>query len=514
MMPFVRILALVLTIALSGCAVQGTAPSQEMVEARGDQFKAQSASKTVNIVNEPYLGAQAKPFQVQQETPALNSRVTLRRNGTLAEIISSLNAVSPDLSVHLADADIADSEPVLAAPSGADPLSLPPLPSTGGGKRLNVSYEGTLRGLLDHIGGQSGYGWDYDAEGNRITFSNMQVRTFTILSAPGTVTYDNQLTNRSRENTNGSLGGGIGQTVTSGDASSQTAQTNTTKLKFDVWEECEKGIKALLSKQGTVVVNQAAGTVTVRDTSSRLRQISIYMQEINERLERQVALTVHVWSLELTDDAEGGLNLQVLFENADIAVAAGNLMELGSASSAAVSIVDGKLKGSSAAVKALRQWGKVTQLTSAGGVLMSNQPLPSLAIKRHAYLASLSLNTNDYGQTSSVTPGEVTTGFAMTVIPHILDKRRVILQYNINLSSLDEMVELKTDDVVVQLPQVSTRSFAQRTTMKMGQTLVLAGFEQESQGTDNSVGLLSGGRKAQYGKTLLVITIELESAEV
>ena len=48
--------------------------------------------------------------------------------------------------------------------------------------------------------------------------------------------------------------------------------------------------------------------------------------------------------------------------------------------------------------------------------------------------------------------------------------------------------------------------------MQMGQTLVLAGFQQETQTTDNNVGLFRLGRGAGYTKTLLVITIELESA--
>jgi type II secretory pathway component GspD/PulD (secretin) len=145
---------------------------------------------------------------------------------------------------------------------------------------------------------------------------------------------------------------------------------------------------------------------------------------------------------------------------------------------------------------------------------MSNQPVPAMAIERHAYLAGVGKSQTDYSQTTEVTPGEVTTGFSMTVVPHILDQRRVILQYNINLSSLDEMKEFKTSDVTIELPQVSTQAFSQRTTMKMGQTLVLSGFEKESRDTNTSVGLFNSSRKAQYGKTLLVITIEVESAEV
>ena len=144
---------------------------------------------------------------------------------------------------------------------------------------------------------------------------------------------------------------------------------------------------------------------------------------------------------------------------------------------------------------------------------MSNQPLPVQAIKRHAYLAGMTLATSEYNQTSEITPGEVTTGFAMTIIPHILPDRRVILQYTVTLSALASMEEIDREQVYVQLPQVSTRSFAQRSKMKMGQTLVLAGFEQSTQNLGNSLGVLNTSRDADFSKTLLVVTIELESAE-
>ena len=49
--------------------------------------------------------------------------------------------------------------------------------------------------------------------------------------------------------------------------------------------------------------------------------------------------------------------------------------------------------------------------------------------------------------------------------------------------------------------------------MKMGQTLVLAGFEQSTQNLGNSLGVLNTSRDANFSKTLLVVTIELESAE-
>lgn len=508
---------LVSVLFLSGCAVPG-APMPQQVEDHVQQLEALTKSRTVTVLDESYLGA--KLVIRHEDMPvALSTKVTLRRKGTLPEIVESMASMMLPLSVQLApeETDSKGEASKAQADQGApdDLFALLDVPSSTG-KILSISYEGTLHGLLELIAAQAGCGWEYDVKTNSILFAKMQVRTFTIMAAPGTVSHSNQITNKSKDSS-GSLGGspGVNQTVSASDTQSQTAQTNTTSWKFDIWDECLGGVKALLSAKGVVVGNQAAGTISVRDTPDRLRQISTYIADINTRLERQVALTVRVWSLELSDDSEAGFDLQVLFENKNLSVVAGSLSSLGGASSAMATIVNGKLKNSSAALKAMRQWGNVTQVTSAGGVLMSNQPLPSQAIQRHAYLAGMSSSQSDNGtETSSLTPGEVTTGFAMTLIPHILDRRRVILQYNINLSSLDEMVELTAKDTKIQLPQVSTRSFSQRTTMKMGQTLVLAGFQQESQSASNGLGFLSGSRGRAYGKSLLIITIEVESAEV
>ena len=190
----------------------------------------------------------------------------------------------------------------------------------------------------------------------------------------------------------------------------------------------------------------------------------------------------------------------------------GSLSNLGSSNSASATIVSGKLKDSSGVLKALRRWGDAVQVTSGGGLVMSNQPVPIQAIQRTAYLAGSSASQSDYGQTTELTPGEVTTGFTATIIPHILDRRRVVLQYNLNLSTLDELTEFSTKDLSIQLPKTSTRAFSQRSQMQLGQTLVLAGFQDETQSLAKNLGLFNLGRSADYGKTLLVVTISVEAA--
>lgn len=511
-----RVVAALIIAALSfGCAHSG-APKKDAIEAKGKEFSALARSRAVEVSADSYVGAHVVPLREVDERSeaALAVNVTLRQRGTLGQIVSTLTELTPvTVRIGAEPAPLKDGERSKPATQTPEDLELPLLLPSGPSQTVDVSYEGPLRGLLDHIAVSSGYGWDYDAASKTVTFTRFMVRTFTLLSAPGAVEYDSKITNKSRQSSNSGIGGsGVNATVVTADTSSQTAQSNTINYRFDVWTDTEKVVKALLSSEGAVVGNQAAGTLTVRDFAENVRQIGRYISDTNKRLSRQVAVSVNVWALEVTDENEAGLNLQAMFMNDDVSIVAGNLANMGSSNTASATIVSGKLKDSSGVLKALKQWGDAVQVTSGGGLVMSNQPMPVQAVQRTAYLAGSSASQSDYGQTTELTPGEVTTGFTATIIPHILDRRRVVLQYNLDLSTLDELTEFSTNDLSIQLPKTSTRAFSQRSQMQMGQTLVLAGFQDETQSLAKSLGLFNMGRSAGYSKTLLVVTISVEAA--
>lgn len=525
-LPLLLFALLAILPNLFACASRDVqAPSREQIEAHRDELNARARARTFTETSAPYLqGRLVSLAHDVRDSALLQTRVTLKQKGTLAEIAASLSRLAPVSAQVASPEDTALPASPQASPavpglegllpddaaSIANIASLAPLP-TG---YLDISYTGSLAGLLDTIASMSGYGWDWEEKRSRITFSAMQVRTFVVEAPVGEVGWESQVSNKSREQRTTNLGTGssINTTVTGGDTSTQTAQTNTTRARLDVWKDVETTVRGLLSKAGTARVNPASGTITVRDSYARLEAVRAYIDEVNERLSRQIALCVRVWALEVNDASSAGINLQALFSSPDVAISAGTAAATAS-SLASVSVLKGSLKGSSAALEAMKEWGNATQLTSASGLVTNNQPFPVQAVRRHAYLAGMTMSTSEYSQTSEITPGEVTTGFAMTIIPHILPDRHVLLQYNITLSSLEDMTTIERDTILVQLPQVSTRSFSQRTRLKSGQTLVLAGFEQDTEQAAESLGLLNAGKSNDASKTLLVVTIELEGAD-
>lgn len=480
---YAHLILLCAVLALSACGVRNPQVTDKDIQAKGAELRELTSSRTVSVVDEPYLGASAVPMS--ETDKELSRHMSLSLVGTLGDVCT---AAAPLTSLAW---QIEDGSPDVVR---------------------RVRFEGSIEAFCRYLAAQYDYEWRFDPATKSILFSHTGTRTFTLLAAPGRVAYKNQITNQSKEN-NTASGGAFGQTVSASDISSQTAQSNTADLTLDVWAEALNAIKALLSKSGTVTANMASGTVTVTDSASVLRRVDSFVYDFNNKLSKQVALEVRVWQLVIDDESELGLDLQALFENNALALATGMSLDWASAGSGALNatITSGKLKGSKATLKALSSYGNSSLVTSGSGVTMNNQPLPVQNTTKDTYLASMSLNTSDYGQTSQIVPGEITTGFAMTVIPHILDKRKVILQYSASLTSLDAVREYSNENVKVEMPKVSTRAFSQRATMRMGETLVLAGFEHEAYGTTNTIGLLAAGRKGTYGRSLIIITISVES---
>ena len=342
-----------LLLLSSGCSTHGNL-SQALSKPE-QEFQDLGKSRTVTVSDEPYLGA--KRVSRQEYVPAaLETRVTLRQRGSIHAFAAKLGDMLP---MHFQVVSGTEKAPSSTDRNSPDPELLAaldgnsPMPRT-----FAVNYDGTLHGLLEQIAVHTRSRVEYDDKANTVLFSAMQVRTFTIMSVPGTVQHSNLITNKSnRGSTSSFSGSGIGSTVSNNDTQMETAQVNSVEWEYDVWDECLEGVKMLLSSQGSVSGNQAAGTITVRDKPDRMREVASYIRDINSRMERQVALTVYVWSLEMTEDNEAGFNLQALFENSNVSVVAGSLSAFGGANSATATIVDGRLRDSSAALKALAQWG-------------------------------------------------------------------------------------------------------------------------------------------------------------
>lgn len=384
---------------------------------------------------------------------------------------------------------------------------------------FTANYSGSLSGLMNLVSAYYGVNWKGEAQGLR--FFVMDSKTFRIAALPG----DTRLNSSVDSASNASAGGGAGGSAASG-ATQNGTSTNSTGVGFSglsVWTALESGVRQMLSTGGRVIASPATGTITVTDTPSVLSRVTEYINGQNSALNRQVSVNVRVLSVELTDGDNYGINWDAVYSNLasasnpfsvalktafPVASGAGNIIISAPTTSAS------RWAGSSAMISALSTQGRVSELTSSTVVTLNNQPAPVNVGRRVSYLASSSTTqTANVGSTTSLTPGTVQTGFSMTLVPHIIDGKEMLLQYSLDLSSLLRLSTITSGTSTIQAPDISTSNFIQRVRIQSGETLVVAGFDQDnlsavSNGIGSAENAVLGSRDGTRKRTMLVVLIQ------
>lgn len=147
--------------------------------------------------------------------------------------------------------------------------------------------------------------------------------------------------------------------------------------------------------------------------------------------------------------------------------------------------------------------------------LQPESRIPIQMADQTVYVAqSATTTTTDVGATTTLTPGMITTGFNMTLLPLIQKTGNLQLQMNFNLSDPPTIRSFTSKDgnSYIEMPYTKLRSLSQKVNLKEGQSLVVTGFDQNNTttskaGTFTPANPLFGG--SQTGKnersTLVII---------
>jgi len=397
---------------------------------------------------------------------------------------------------------------------------------------VRISYNsGSLKGLLDTAAARFGVSWKFSD--GVIQFFHTESRNFQISAIPGDSTFSATVTSGATS-TGGAAGGGggAGGGGSSGGSGSSGVNANNTQntavaSKLSVYTGIESAIKVMLSPYGKVLASPATGSITVVDTPDSMERIASYIDGENKSLSRQIAINVTVLSVTLSDSDQYGINWAAVYQSLNSRFGISNAYE-GASSTGLVSFTAGipssgssKFAGSQAVIQALSEQGKVRRQTTASVVTLNNQPVPVQVARQTTYLQSLQSSlVAQVGSTTSLTPGVVTAGFNMSILPHMLTNGTVMLQFSTDISTLRRIRTIigTTDSSgkvtsQIESPELDTRNFLQRVSMKSNETLIISGFEQ----TDDNLGrsgvgearnmLLGGGFSASTSKEVIVVLI-------
>ncbi len=523
-----KILTVSLVALLCGCTSQMIEPERQgvkMVDHSASQAFGQlqkgAATPTDQLPSLKYVPNSWLPVtKVDAASPAaeaaLGRMVAVNRSfsslSDVAYYLASLTGVQVNIASNV-NGGSASSSATATSPSST-PMSPPSLPmgasassekSTTAGSALPTSivYSGNLSGLLDLVTSRYGIYWEWD--GGSVNLFKTKTKTFRLAALPGDTSLSSVVTSKSsgaESSSSGSSGSGSG---TSDSSSSKSEMETGVKFSgMSVWNGIKENIQQMLSPAGRLSVTPATGTIAVDDTPVVLDRVGKFIEEQNIALSRQVVINVRVLSVHLTNSKDYGINWDAVYKSvgSEVGVALANpFAGTDGSSKLTLSVLAGSpWNGTQAIIDALSQQGHVSQMTSASVVTLNNQPAPIQVGRQIGYLASstTTLDSNGGASSISLTPGQVTTGYSMSVLPHILDNKRLMLQYSGDLSSLNDMGKITSGTSTIQTPDVDVRSFLQRVILNSGEVLVVSGFEQfnlsaDSKGVGHSENALLGG---------------------
>ncbi|KIZ52732.1 MAG: type IVB pilus formation outer membrane protein, R64 PilN family [Pseudomonas sp. PGPPP4] len=567
-----RLSALAAALLLASCSVQRVDESAQRAEndaAMASQYAAllrnqqqQPKRETVVFSDKPWVSTQ--PVVAKRGMPsALDCELSYRPSGSvgiteIAQYITSQCGiavlVSPDALNPNAGAASAQTASTGPAPIGnPSPDSLAGLlpagvitnPATMGaagtptgsayratdftsmGASSQVSglkYSGKASGLLDEVTARLGLGWRYSPVERAVRISYFETRVFDVWSFGDKQVIASTVKSgmATAAGTSGSNSGGSSTSSgVTGDAGSN--QSTTVTLESSILQDIQNNVKAMLSVSpaGRMYLAPSTGTLTVTDRPEVISRVEAYLNSTNRSITQQVLFNVKVFEVTLTDSDQLGLNWAAVYKslNTKWGLSLSNTVAgiSTSATSASVGIVDtanSAWAGSNAIVQALAEQGRVSNVRSPSVTTLNLQPAPLQIGNVQGYLASSqTTSTASVGSSTSLTPGTITSGFNMTLLPRVLDHDEMLLMVSINMSSKPTFQTFTSNGSSVQLPDYDAKSLSPKVKLRSGQTLILSGFEELNENAaktgvgDPSFFGLGGSRTRTSGHSVLVVLI-------
>ncbi|EBS4548282.1 PilN family type IVB pilus formation outer membrane protein [Salmonella enterica subsp. enterica serovar Newport] len=361
----------------------------------------------------------------------------------------------------------------------------------------DVSYTGALGGLLDLVAGRLGISWKY-ADGN-VVFYYLETKRFDIQPADASYKLTGTVTSglSSATGTDSSNSGGGSDSGVSGSGGS--TMSSTVGMGNDLYKDLKATVESMLTPGvGRLSLNSTTGTMMVTDVPEVVRQVGEYIEDENSTLSKQVILKVVTYTVNTDTSDLVGIDWNLVWKSlgGKYGIKLANSSRTGSddAITGGFSVLDtaeGAAKqfaGTSFLLDALSQQVRVADVKTNTVMTTNMAAAPVLVGQQTTYLKSSEstpyVSGNSTVTTQTLTPGSVTTGTNITIFPKILkNSDRLMLNMFMDISSLKNMRVITSDTQKLEAPNVDTRSLQQRVWLKPGQTLVMSGFEQN---TDNS----------------------------
>lgn len=383
------------------------------------------------------------------------------------------------------------------------------------------------------------YGFNYRISGRRIYVqpNTVQTRVFRINYLPGrrqgtsdirvtssSVSQVNAGTNGAApgaggnsQSNNGNGNGTSGSGTVPGSRQDDTAHVRTSS-DSDFWRDVQTSLSALVgdsdgpgNQRRSVIVNASAGVIVVRATPLELRQVTQYLEAVQVSIERQVMLEAKILEVELSKDAQTGVNWSAFgnFLNGALSIASlapgitlSGTGQIDMAAATTTAATSGKAfygvafqkTNFSTLLTFLETQGKVQVLSSPRIATINSQKAVLKVGSDELYVTGVSSSISSSGSSTTAVPSVTLqpffSGIALDVTPQIDKDGMVMLHVHPSISTVTEkqksinLGSLGSYKLPLAASTISETDSIVR--VKDGQIVAIGGLMQQEQREDTS----------------------------
>lgn len=540
-----------MAVAIAGCAVSPqdietakTQKSQAIQSSMADAKTRLRQESRMTYVAGNFLGDSPIELPYAAQLPEIffeqiNLRARGEGYGTVAQAAKNIS-LATGLPVRV-NADVEAGLGNAATPSNAIPASRQdntnntlfngsPSASIVPANSRNVvrlSYNGTLHAYVKDVANSAGIEWEF--KDGAIHFFRLVTKNFTLSNlSPGDITLTDLMTKGAQSST-GQRGGENASSTGSFNSNSAVGTT----ASYSIWKMLETSLKTALSPQGKLTLNEGTGTITVTDTKDALKKVEKIIHEENATLGRQVLIDVRVIRINMNKESQVGVDLNTVlsvFTKAGTLAKTLSLVSPGTQTTASAGTVTFVTKkpvylgngsslvadsGSNIAAQALNQFGNIIADATSSVITTNRVPAMTGDFKTTGFLASTTPAAGGVAGSGSgvpgLTPGSVTTGSFLRVLPTIRDNNTILLSMSVDISDLLGMGSAATGTgaTLQQIQWANTSGTKTISNILLGQeeSMVMVGIGGDTVNARSTNSLTGASAAANANKTMFVVVV-------
>jgi len=420
--------------------------------------------------------------------------------------------------------------PSSAAPTGFPFLGKAPIrsgPVSQATATITPNFHGSCDEVFDQIATSFDLSWRMN--GRTLSFDKYVTRTI-IFRVSDASTKTQATLSAGGNNANGGGGGSSGGSGGGGAQGGNTSQTASYEINTDVWADIENGIKTMMPRGSRYTISRTAGVATITSTPRVAKDVEQWADQMNAILGATVSVEIAAIYVTVNDNDNYALDLAALYQaGTQGGVSAGlsglmpSLSTAGGSGSVAIlapktggNNFNTHFAGSQIFLNAVSTSQRLADYRTATATGRNGVPMPITLTTNQDIVRSLTNAVGLQTGTTSVTAqtSTINYGFSLTALPRIVAPGVVNVFLSFSANDLTNLQNFQIGDTgTVELATIDNRTVWTEMPLKSGQTLVLAGTEQEKVSrTDQGVGdswniLLGGQRSGTVIKTRLVLLV-------